>query len=285
MLGGSTFSILPTEVRHDPTFGSPGPKHWVIPQTAMRDISCEKKLLNYTLRFLTDTGVYEAAGFPEDDVLQVVSIIMPQKLQTDPVLLGIQQQRAEKARQEQQRQVDKAFQAQQRAYEKQLAAYQQSLQPEQLVRTYKHNPEKDFQNDAKRLARDGWVIQSQTSGGTKRIGAASLVTFGLAGGRRVGEITAVYSRPRRPLPMPTPPAPPAPVPPVASLPTPAPTTPFPAPPASAPEPQPVQPPAPAPAAEQPDLMAQLEKLGELHAKGILTDEEFAAKKADILARL
>ena len=29
-------------------------------------------------------------------------------------------------------------------------------------------------------------------------------------------------------------------------------------------------------------MAQLEKLGDLHAKGILTDEEFAAKKAQIL---
>ena len=38
--------------------------------------------------------------------------------------------------------------------------------------------------------------------------------------------------------------------------------------------------APAPAAD--DDMAQLEKLGDLHAKGILTDEEFAAKKAQIL---
>ena len=32
-------------------------------------------------------------------------------------------------------------------------------------------------------------------------------------------------------------------------------------------------------------MAQLEKLGELYQKGILSDEEFAAKKADILARM
>jgi Short C-terminal domain len=39
------------------------------------------------------------------------------------------------------------------------------------------------------------------------------------------------------------------------------------------------PPAAAPADDQ---MEQLEKLGDLHAKGILTDEEFAAKKAQIL---
>ena len=32
-----------------------------------------------------------------------------------------------------------------------------------------------------------------------------------------------------------------------------------------------------------DMMAQLEKLGELRAKGILTEEEFAAQKAKLLA--
>ncbi len=43
------------------------------------------------------------------------------------------------------------------------------------------------------------------------------------------------------------------------------------------------PPAAAPAARRSDdQMEQLEKLGDLHAKGILTDEEFAAKKAQIL---
>ncbi len=51
------------------------------------------------------------------------------------------------------------------------------------------------------------------------------------------------------------------------------------------QPQQVQyaeaPPAAAPPAADDD-MAQLEKLGDLHAKGILTDEEFAAKKAQIL---
>jgi hypothetical protein len=39
--------------------------------------------------------------------------------------------------------------------------------------------------------------------------------------------------------------------------------------------------APAPPSAD-DQMEQLEKLGDLHAKGILTDEEFAAKKAQIL---
>jgi hypothetical protein len=33
---------------------------------------------------------------------------------------------------------------------------------------------------------------------------------------------------------------------------------------------------------QPDTMAQLKELGELHASGVLTDEEFAAQKAKIL---
>ncbi len=38
-------------------------------------------------------------------------------------------------------------------------------------------------------------------------------------------------------------------------------------------------PAPAPAI---DPIAQLKQLGELHASGVLTDEEFAAQKAKIL---
>lgn len=41
----------------------------------------------------------------------------------------------------------------------------------------------------------------------------------------------------------------------------------------------------APAADGEDAMAQLERLGALHAQGILTDEEFAAKKADLLGRM
>jgi hypothetical protein len=40
--------------------------------------------------------------------------------------------------------------------------------------------------------------------------------------------------------------------------------------------------APPAAPSEDDQMEQLEKLGDLHAKGILTDEEFAAKKAQIL---
>ena len=34
-----------------------------------------------------------------------------------------------------------------------------------------------------------------------------------------------------------------------------------------------------------DIMALLEKLGELKAKGILTEEEFAAKKTELLKKL
>ena len=40
-------------------------------------------------------------------------------------------------------------------------------------------------------------------------------------------------------------------------------------------------PAPAPSAA-PDPIEQLKELGELHASGVLTDEEFAAQKAKIL---
>jgi hypothetical protein len=44
--------------------------------------------------------------------------------------------------------------------------------------------------------------------------------------------------------------------------------------------QPQAAPAPAPAAD--DTTAQLQQLAQLHSQGILTDEEFAAKKAQIL---
>jgi hypothetical protein len=44
-----------------------------------------------------------------------------------------------------------------------------------------------------------------------------------------------------------------------------------------------QQPAPAPAAPSEDnTLDQLQKLGDLHSQGILTDEEFAAQKAKIL---
>lgn len=41
----------------------------------------------------------------------------------------------------------------------------------------------------------------------------------------------------------------------------------------------------APAPVQPDIMAQLKQLGELRDAGVLTSEEFDAKKADLLQRL
>jgi hypothetical protein len=44
------------------------------------------------------------------------------------------------------------------------------------------------------------------------------------------------------------------------------------------------PPPPAPAAAGPDPIEKLKELGELHAAGVLTDEEFAVEKAKILNR-
>ena len=44
--------------------------------------------------------------------------------------------------------------------------------------------------------------------------------------------------------------------------------------------EPAAPPAAEPAAD--DVAAQIEKLAALHAQGILTDEEFSAKKAQLL---
>ena len=42
-------------------------------------------------------------------------------------------------------------------------------------------------------------------------------------------------------------------------------------------------PAPAPAAPAPDLVTQLKEMAALHDSGVLTDEEFAAQKARLLA--
>jgi hypothetical protein len=50
-----------------------------------------------------------------------------------------------------------------------------------------------------------------------------------------------------------------------------------------PAPQPVYAAAPAPAAPAPDRIAQLKTLADLKAQGILTDGEFEAEKAKILA--
>ena len=42
-------------------------------------------------------------------------------------------------------------------------------------------------------------------------------------------------------------------------------------------------PADGPTAPQPDLTSRLQELADLHAKGELTDEEYAAAKARVLA--
>ena len=52
----------------------------------------------------------------------------------------------------------------------------------------------------------------------------------------------------------------------------------------APQPAPVAPPPPPPAAAPAnDLIAQLDQLAQLRAAGVLTDDEFAAAKAKLLA--
>jgi Short C-terminal domain len=48
-------------------------------------------------------------------------------------------------------------------------------------------------------------------------------------------------------------------------------------------PPPAYAPPPPPAEDAPDMLDQLQKLGELRAAGVLTEAEFAAQKAKILA--
>lgn len=74
--------------------------------------------------------------------------------------------------------------------------------------------------------------------------------------------------------------------PVPATPTPATVTPEPAQPQTpSQESQPAAPPAPATLPSTDDVFSALERLGDLRAKDILSDEEFAAKKAELLARL
>jgi Short C-terminal domain len=49
------------------------------------------------------------------------------------------------------------------------------------------------------------------------------------------------------------------------------------------QPPPPPPPPPPPSAAAPDMLGELQKLGELKAAGVLTEQEFAAQKARILA--
>jgi len=48
---------------------------------------------------------------------------------------------------------------------------------------------------------------------------------------------------------------------------------------------PVKPAGPAPEATEGNVFSAIERLGDLHAKGLLTDDEFARKKAELLERL
>jgi hypothetical protein len=49
-------------------------------------------------------------------------------------------------------------------------------------------------------------------------------------------------------------------------------------------PPPPPPPTPAAASGTEDMLAQLKQLGELYDAGVLTDDEFAAQKAKIMAQ-
>ncbi|MGH1570581.1 SHOCT domain-containing protein [Methylobacterium sp. P31] len=54
------------------------------------------------------------------------------------------------------------------------------------------------------------------------------------------------------------------------------------------DPAQMRPPAEAPAparSSSDDVLATIERLAELHARGVLTDREFSDKKAELLARL
>jgi hypothetical protein len=77
---------------------------------------------------------------------------------------------------------------------------------------------------------------------------------------------------------------------VAQTPVAAPASPAP-PPAASPQPEPTPPVAPQPQAAAPgpadsgEIIAAIESLAGLHARGILSDEEFATKKTELLGRL
>lgn len=296
-IGLGAFKVFNDEVRYDPIVGSPGAKHWAIPLGALRDVTYGRKFMVYSLSFHIDAKAYELFGFTSDEVLRIMPLVMPQKLESDPSLADLQRRQTEDVAKAAVRREEDAAKAAarreqanqkqaQQAYERQLDAYHKSLQPEQMVRTYRKNPEKEFQKEATHLAREGWTVQSQTAGGLKREGVVSMVTLGVGGKRKVGEMTAVFTRQPRPLPMPTPP--------LRSTPQPTPKEPVQRP-QTMMQPQPMwdsqtQIPRASEAPqnggpEQPDPMTQLERLGELHTKGILTDEEFSTKKADILSRL
>ncbi|MCF2436580.1 SHOCT domain-containing protein [Streptomyces thinghirensis] len=44
-------------------------------------------------------------------------------------------------------------------------------------------------------------------------------------------------------------------------------------------------PVPAPRRDPPDIAERIRHLGELHQAGLVTDEEFSSKKAELLAEL
>jgi hypothetical protein len=129
--------------------------------------------------------------------------------------------------------------------------------PEIQVKSYKDG--KEYAHDAQRMSRAGWQVMStadqdrhtavgRTLGKAVLTGGAGLLLTGRS--KKGDQVVVTWVR---------------------GQPTPE----------SAPQPLPASPPA----AISEDVPAQIRKLADLHDAGIVTDEEFAAKKADLLARM
>ena len=112
----------------------------------------------------------------------------------------------------------------------------------------------------------------QISGFSQQQGGDASLTFSSQYG-----VVRVADLPRVGAPAPAAPPPPASVAPAAPPPPPAAIQP--------PAPSPAPPPAAAAASTDDEIFGRIERLAELRQKGVLTEEEFAAKKAELLARL
>ena len=112
----------------------------------------------------------------------------------------------------------------------------------------------------------------QISGFSQQQGGDASLTFSSQYG-----VVRVADLPRVGVPAPAAPPPPASVAPAAPPPPPAAIQP--------PAPSPAPPPAAAGSSTDDEIFSRIERLAELRQKGVLTEEEFAAKKAELLARL
>ena len=64
---------------------------------------------------------------------------------------------------------------------------------QQIIKTYHGgNLDRQFQHDATRLAKQGYMVTSSTYGGTRRAGLGSALTLGVFGGRKPKDLTVIY---------------------------------------------------------------------------------------------